>query len=173
MSLSLPARAAGVAARLNLETAGGEGRADPSQRGAAASGGGGSGRRGRRLSADFPLARQFAAGSGGAGGPGAQAGGPASAGQQGHGHPLPTQVAQLFDVHPQLVANKLMAVAKLAAQLDRVVGPRHPLLLRVGAAMAQAAGLRAELEAMGYLLVLEETAGLQALRKRPPPPPRG
>jgi hypothetical protein len=43
----------------------------------------------------------------------------------------------------------------IAQQWDRVVGPRHPALVTVGAAMAAARALAAELAGMGHVVALE------------------
>lgn len=75
--------------------------------------------------------------------------------------------SRAFDVQPQLLVTKLLALHKVAVQLDRALGPRHPALLRVGEALVQAQELAVELAAMGYHLELEETAALIATRKPP------
>jgi hypothetical protein len=138
---------------------------------------------GRRLSIAFPAAKQLslaaapaaetngspaAFGSlrgtgrggittGGAGGSHtARSGGAAAAAAQ----------PQMADIQPQMTANKLLAVNKLAEQLDRALGPRHPALLQVGQAMEQARELQGELEGMGFLIILEETAGIMAVRRQ-------
>lgn len=74
----------------------------------------------------------------------------------------------MFEVQPQHIANRLMAVHKLALQLDRVVGPRHPSLVAVGRAWATAQELSDELADLGFLLVLDETEGVLAVRRRRP-----
>ena len=78
---------------------------------------------------------------------------------------LPT-VGAKFEVHPQHIANRLLALHKLAVQLDRVVGPRHPDLLPVGHALASAMRVAEDLRVLGFLLVMEEAEGLMAVRRR-------
>lgn len=74
-------------------------------------------------------------------------------------------VGAVFEVHPQNVANKLLAVVKFAQAFDRVVGPRHPHLLDVGKALAMTHVVAQELKQMGYLLILDEAEGLMSIRR--------
>ncbi len=61
--------------------------------------------------------------------------------------------------------NKLLVLHKFAVQFDRVIGPRHPWLTLVGAAMHRILPVKAALESLGYHLATTE-ADIVAVARR-------
>ena len=61
--------------------------------------------------------------------------------------------------------NKLIVIHRLAAQFDRVVGPRHPWLVLAGCAMQRALAVRETLEGLGYHLETSEAEAILITRR--------